>query len=79
MPPGLRSPMRPAGRPRGGIWNALCPLRARPPALTEPAVGRELEPYAQLEEAERKVIRQSPGGNPARGGRERTWANCILK
>ena len=49
MPPGLRSPMPLVGRPRGGMVNCLCPRRPRPP-LTEPAVGRELDPYAQLEE-----------------------------
>lgn len=47
MPPGLMRPMRPGGIPRGGIWNCLCPRRPNAP-LTEPAVGRELEPYAQL-------------------------------
>ena len=43
IPLGLRRPMRPAGSPRGVIWNCLCPRRATPP-LTEPAVGRELDP-----------------------------------
>ncbi len=43
IPPGLRRPMRPAGSPRGVIWNCLWPRRATPP-LTEPAVGRELDP-----------------------------------
>lgn len=52
MPPGLRRPMRPAGSPRGAIWNCLWPRRPRPP-LTEPAVGRELDPYAQLQEEEK--------------------------
>ncbi len=48
IPLGLRRPMRPAWSPRGVIWNCLWPRRATPP-LTEPAVGRELDPYVQLE------------------------------
>lgn len=45
-PPAVISPMRPGGgAPRGGIWKGLCP-RLPKPALTDPAVGRELDPYA---------------------------------
>lgn len=41
----LISPMRPAGgAPRGGIWKGLWP-RLTKPALTDPAVGREFDPY----------------------------------
>lgn len=43
IPPGLKRFMRPAGSPRGVIWNCLWPRRPTPP-LTEPAVGRELDP-----------------------------------
>ena len=77
MLPGLSSPMRLVGSPRGGIWNCLWPLRARPP-LTEPAVGSELEPYAQLEQGrgrEREGDRERGGGI----GRERERGGYYLK
>lgn len=47
MPEGLRRPILPGGRARGGIGNCRWVRRATP-IPTEPAMGSELEPNAQL-------------------------------
>lgn len=49
MPEGLRSPILPGGRARGGNGNCRWVRRATP-IPTEPAMGSELEPNAQLGE-----------------------------
>lgn len=49
MPEGLRRPILPGGRARGGIGNCRWVRRATP-IPTEPAMGSELEPNAQLSE-----------------------------
>lgn len=47
MPEGLRRPILPGGRARGGMGNCRWVRRATP-IPTEPAMGSELEPNAQL-------------------------------
>ena len=47
MPEGLRRPILPGGRARGGIGNCRWVRRATP-IPTEPAMGSEFEPNAQL-------------------------------
>lgn len=54
MPEGLRRPILPGGRARGGIGNCRWVRRATP-IPTEPAMGSELEPNAQLRERRQGV------------------------
>lgn len=63
MPEGLRSPILPGGRARGGNGNCRWVRRATP-IPTEPAMGSELEPNAQLGERRQCV---SLGG----------WGPCV--
>lgn len=55
MPEGLRRPILPGGRARGGIGNCRWVRRATP-IPTEPAMGSELEPNAQLRESRRQGV-----------------------
>lgn len=55
MPEGLRRPILPGGNARGGIGNCRWVRRATP-IPTEPAMGSELEPNAQLSENKAQVI-----------------------
>lgn len=55
MPEGLRRPILPGGNARGGIGNCRWVRRATP-IPTEPAMGSELEPNAQLSESRAQVI-----------------------
>lgn len=76
-PPAVISPMRPGGgAPRGGIWKGLWP-RLPKPALTDPAVGRELDPYAgHLRKNTREFICEDEGN--AAGRHERTVSTRTL-
>lgn len=58
MPEGLRRPILPGGRARGGIGNCRWVRRATP-IPTEPAMGSELEPNAQLSESRGQGVSSS--------------------
>lgn len=56
MPEGLRRPILPGGNARGGMGN--CRWVRRATAIpTEPAMGSELEPNAQLSESRVQVVK----------------------